>query len=1246
MGGLFGGGKGVSNTAPVISSIQLQTSSFGRAIPWIFGQQRVAPNLIQYEDFTAIAHTSQQKTGKGGGGKATNTEYTYTVAAAMALGSGTLAGISRTWKDKERTSLAELKLDYYNGSETQEPYPYFVSKHPDRALSYRGIAYVASGAYDLGSSAGFGNHTFEVQAHNSVGEKYAGSGVPDAEPVDVITALLTDTVQGVGIDPDSLGDLSAFRSYCLANSLWVSPAYTEQKGAYEYIKTLLTIGFADCVYSGGKFKIVPYSDVPADGKLASYRPTIAPVCDLGADDFITGTGDDPVRITQKSAEECYNHVRVKFRDRANDYNENVAESKDDADIEQHGLRSMDVVDMPEIADAAVAQKVADFILHRSLYILNTYEFRLSWKYVRLEPMDVVTLTYGPKFLDQTPVLITNIDEDDDGLLTIQAEDYPIGSNRHSSQPVPDIGSNAPNYAVHPGDVRDPVIFEPPPKLTGNESQLWMAVAGGQEWGGAVVWASTDDRSYQRIGTVRGSARYGALTGPLAAGQPIDQVGQLPVDLSVSAGELTGATPSSAEDLLTTSYVGGEYIAFANAALTAKNSYTLSYLVRGAYGSTIAAHAAGEPFVFLDSSLFRYSYPHDWVGKTVYVKLTSYNKFGGAMQDLSEVKTYQRKLEGSKVASLTSLVAVGRVFAIQVDWGLPLDAALYLDHTEVWYGPTPHLIDAVKLDSFATPQNSHTITGLAAGKVMYFWVRVVDKMGNLGAFYPAGDGVKGQTVTDAGDILSYLAGAIGKTQLASDLLAPIESAEQIIGPVMDKINAVLHGGQNEELAATQLLGAISADSALTAARKKLGDNIAAAVANEKKERVTATEALASQISTVSATTNNNTALIQQETTARTTAVEAVSSQLTVIAANVDKNTAAIQTEATSRATADSAMSSRIDVVGANTDKNTAAVLAEQTARTTADSALSTRIDAVVATAAGNTAAITSEQTARANADGALSTRIDTVAANVAANAAAITSEQTARANAEGALSSRIDTVSASAGNANAAAQTAATAIADTNGKLAAMYTIKVQTSANGHKYMAALGLGVENNGGVQESQILASAQRFAIIDESSGNLVTPFVVQGGQVFINEAFIGNAWIGNAQIKNAAVDTLTIAGNAVTQMATAQGTNSAAITISTHGAPVFLSAVAVASWGGWNNSTDCSINLIMKRDGVQIASFPASQRKGSDYDSLTLCCPGVYVDPAAPAGTHTYSFEVGVVGYPGQAVSVNCAVLEARR
>lgn len=83
------------------------------------------------------------------------------------------------------------------------------------------------------------------------------------------------------------------------------------------------------------------------------------------------------------------------------------------------------------------------------------------------------------------------------------------------------------------------------------------------------------------------------------------------------------------------------------------------------------------------------------------------------------------------------------------------------------------------------------------------------------------------------------------------------------------------------------------------------------------------------------------------------------------------------------------------------------------------------------------------------------------------------------------------------------------------EVAALYTIKVQLTANGIPYWAGIGVGAENNNGIITTQILLAAQRVAVLDESSGNTAVPFVIQGGQVFINQAFIANASIGSAKL-----------------------------------------------------------------------------------------------------------------------------------
>lgn len=101
---------------------------------------------------------------------------------------------------------------------------------------------------------------------------------------------------------------------------------------------------------------------------------------------------------------------------------------------------------------------------------------------------------------------------------------------------------------------------------------------------------------------------------------------------------------------------------------------------------------------------------------------------------------------------------------------------------------------------------------------------------------------------------------------------------------------------------------------------------------------------------------------------------------VLAEAVARGTA-ITSEATTRASADSALASNITTLTASVGTNAAAISSEATARASADSALSSTISTVAATAATNTAAITSEATARAASDSALSSSITTLTSSI-------------------------------------------------------------------------------------------------------------------------------------------------------------------------------------------------------------------------------------------------------------------------
>ncbi len=63
------------------------------------------------------------------------------------------------------------------------------------------------------------------------------------------------------------------------------------------------------------------------------------------------------------------------------------------------------------------------------------------------------------------------------------------------------------------------------------------------------------------------------------------------------------------------------------------------MYRGLYGTAAAAHSTGAPFARLDDAVFEYDLPAQYVGQTLYIKLQSFNVFGGGVQELSSCAAY-------------------------------------------------------------------------------------------------------------------------------------------------------------------------------------------------------------------------------------------------------------------------------------------------------------------------------------------------------------------------------------------------------------------------------------------------------------------------------------------------------------------------------------------------------------------------------------------------------------------------------
>lgn len=106
--------------------------------------------------------------------------------------------------------------------------------------------------------------------------------------------------------------------------------------------------------------------------------------------------------------------------------------------------------------------------------------------------------------------------------------------------------------------------------------------------------------------------------------------------------------------------------------------------------------------------------------------------------------------------------------------------------------------------------------------------------------------------------------------------------------------------------------------------------------------------------------------------------------------------------------------------------------------------------------------------------------------------------------------RVDSIQVEMGKNSAAIQQVSQAQVAADGKASAMWSVKMQIDSGGRYVTAGVGLGIENGPAGLQSQFLVSADRFAVVNGLGGNPTAPFVVQNGQVFINQAFINQAFI----------------------------------------------------------------------------------------------------------------------------------------
>ena len=669
MGFLFKG-KSTTSRADMIADFQINTASYGEVVPEILGTTRVSGNIIDYDDFTAHEHKSTTRTGKGGGAKHTNITYTYSVAAAIALCEGPIAGIGKVWRDKEIYEYPneKIELTLFNGDVAQAPWPYMLSKHPEKALPYSGLAYMA-GVVDLGERGSLPQYNFEVFGKL----RDTGDGT-DVNPADYIEHVL----QSVGADVQIEG-IENFRAYCKAADILIStPPEQKSAKAQQIINDIAEITNSLVFWSTDRLKIVPLADKP----IGTWTPANQIQYNLTADDFIAGTDGQLILYKRKDTSEAYNEATVEFINRANSYEKETVSFEVVADVQRNGLKPASKKSAHYLYTKARAQYYAEQLAMKRLYAKTQYTFRLDWAFCTLEVGDLVTLTDEACQLNKQIVVITAVNEAADGQLEFTAEGKPAGTYAPARYDVHENERPFIDYNQEAPSVNDVAIFQTVGDVGGN--QVFIGVNAPSGWGGCSVWLSDNGQNYSRIGSITQQARMGRVK------YGFNQTGNL-CNITLNQGMLKGGTYIDAERANTLCWVNGEAFSYEGAEMHQDNWYTLSGLVRGQYGTNAISHSAGERFVRVDEALFRYPYRKEDIGKTIHLKFTSMNLFGSNEQGLDEVQAYQYTLTPYFIPEVTGLTLytkyyeiTNRVKSFDVVAEFNVPQINSLDTVEIWY----------------------------------------------------------------------------------------------------------------------------------------------------------------------------------------------------------------------------------------------------------------------------------------------------------------------------------------------------------------------------------------------------------------------------------------------------------------------------------------------------------------------------------------------------------------------------------
>ena len=463
------------------------------------------------------------------------------------------------------------EVTFYPGSATQGPDPTMEAvEGVGNVPAYRHLTYVVIKNIDL---AEFGNRIpnfeFELEADTSI----------------TIGGVLSDLCQEAGItNPSTIALTDTIRGAVVARN---SPLTT-------YIAPIATAYRFNAVQQNGDIRFLK--------KPESMFGTLE-LKDMGGRVRTEDKGaNGPALFTIQPEFESSSQVTVTGYDVARDYLHNAQTA---FRVNSLGGNSSNI-DLPFTFNADEIRAISERVLKSTWSKKWGIQFSLTDRFYAL----AAGYTIGIPINDEVwPFLVTRVTRGRNGVNEVEAIFEDI--NLEDVEVVGQTAESA-SQSIISWDSTRLQLMDIPLILTGNDdSGFYWAASGPSGWIGTTLErSSTPDGVYETLNETNSNAAIGDVSGTLGVGSAVtwDRTNTLTVTLVSPETSLSSADELDVLAGANRAWVGtsdgnsGEIIQFMDVVLVGTDTYELSNLLRGRYGTerAIDQHTSGEVFVLLDT----------------------------------------------------------------------------------------------------------------------------------------------------------------------------------------------------------------------------------------------------------------------------------------------------------------------------------------------------------------------------------------------------------------------------------------------------------------------------------------------------------------------------------------------------------------------------------------------------------------------------------------------------------------------